>query len=483
MNQPKTIFYRFKSEKRKYSFTFEEPDACISDIKRFIIKSRNLEKFPENFELIFIDEKTNYQIDDENTKIEPFSTLLIDRIPWYKLKNSKIKILKDIIIDESNRSNENKKEEILINNHFIRDTSYKSRDDPLEKIVNKINFDEIKRQFSCKLCGKLNGEPVLTLCCGETSCESCTKNNIKNNELYCPFKCEIKLKYIPNNREKGLREKLRTLLSDKIIKENNRLLKNSIINTNVSSLQIISQNRKLSNSFTLNNNLSTDVSPKSNYSNINLLNPKSQFSSNNYIIKSNIINQDHDGNRIISANYNSNPHLKIFEQSRFFIIKSSNHENIITSKLHNEWATTIMNQKKLNDAFFQKEVILIFSVNKSGYFQGYSLMTSFISDRVSNLWNNDYSVKLGGTFSIQWLVECEMSFNYVKNLNNPFNNNETVIKSRDTQEIPKEIGIQICQMCYEIQSNTNKIMSESEKLTNILQNNTQKRESIKNKIY
>ena len=68
MNQPKTIFYRFKSEKRKYSFTFEEPDACISDIKRFIIKSRNLEKFPENFELIFIDEKTNYQIDDDLVK-------------------------------------------------------------------------------------------------------------------------------------------------------------------------------------------------------------------------------------------------------------------------------------------------------------------------------------------------------------------------------------------------------------------------------
>ena len=76
-------------------------------------------------------------------------------------------------------------------------------------------------------------------------------------------------------------------------------------------------------------------------------------------------------------------------------------------------------------------------------------MTSFISDKVSNIWQNESSVKLGGSFSVQWLSICEMPFSKVKNLVNPINNNEYVIKSRDTQELPKEIAISVCNTCFE----------------------------------
>jgi hypothetical protein len=145
----------------------------------------------------------------------------------------------------------------------------------------------------------------------------------------------------------------------------------------------------------------------------------------------------------------SNPHATLFETSRFFIIKSSNKENVDLSQKYSEWATTVTNQKKLNEAFQNNNVILIFSVNKSGNFQGYAVMSSFISDKVSNIWQNESSVKLGGSFAVQWLSMCEMPFSKVKNLVNPINNNEYVIKSRDTQELPREIGITLCNYCYE----------------------------------
>jgi hypothetical protein len=366
-----------------------------------------------------------------------------------------------------------------ISNHELSQIKH----DTLHRIINKITFQDIKTQFCCKICEKLDGEPVITACCGETSCEICVKKNVLNDETICPFHCEVKLKYFPNLREKELREKLRLLLSDRIIKENNKILKNSIINSNVSCGEIITNNTNYKTNCSFNYNQSTNVSPTSNYSRNNIVNTTAVFSSSNQIYPSQKTYDLIGNNQIISPKSDltisqQNPHFKLFEKARFFIIKSSNRDNINTSKLHNEWATTIANQKKLNDAFLQKDVVLIFSVNKSGFFQGYAVMTSLISNKVSSLWNNDYSVKLGGTFSIQWLIECEMPFNYVKNLTNPLNNYEPVVKSRDTQEIPKEIGIQICHLCYEIDNtNDKKGTLDSFKINQIIENNKRLRES------
>jgi hypothetical protein len=94
-------------------------------------------------------------------------------------------------------------------------------------------------------------------------------------------------------------------------------------------------------------------------------------------------------------------------------------------------------------------VILIFSVNKSANFQGYTIMTSYISDKVSNFWQNESSIKLGGSFAVQWLCQCDFHFSFVRNISNPLNNNESIIKSRDTQELPKDLGIYICNLLYE----------------------------------
>lgn len=479
MNQTSNIiYYRFKSEKRKYPLLFLQPYLTVSELRKLIIKNRNLDQFPETFQLVITNEKSNECL-EETVKILPNESLIIDRIPWYKLKNYK---LHDLFFDNTSHPSEIYKEDLhKTKNNFYELTSAKP--DPLLKIINKLSFKDIKTQFCCKLCGKLDGDPVLTACCGETSCETCIKKKVINDELMCPFSCNVKLKYFPNIKEKELREKLRYLLSDRIIKENNKILKNSIINSNVACGEIITNNMNSRTNCSFNFNQSTNVSPTSTYSRNNIVNTTAVLSSSSQIYPSQK-NYEITGNtQLISPKSDltisqQNPHFKLFEKSRFFIIKSSNRDNINTSKIHNEWATTIANQKKLNDAFSQKDVVLIFSVNKSGFFQGYAVMTSFISDKVSSLWNNDYSVKLGGTFNIQWLTECEMPFNFVKNLTNPLNNYEPVVKSRDTQEIPKEIGIQICHLCYEIDSsNTKKELMDSTKINHLMENNKRLRES------
>lgn len=83
-------------------------------------------------------------------------------------------------------------------------------------------------------------------------------------------------------------------------------------------------------------------------------------------------------------------------EARYFIIKSSNQENINLSRKHSEWATTRSNEvrlyyleAKLNEAYEScKNVILIFSVNKSAHFMGFARMTSTISNRVAHYWKN-----------------------------------------------------------------------------------------------
>ena len=86
-------------------------------------------------------------------------------------------------------------------------------------------------------------------------------------------------------------------------------------------------------------------------------------------------------------------------------------------------------------------------------------MTSFIGDKVSAHWQNENGIKLGGSFSVFWLCFCELSFERVKDLQNPLNNQENVSKSRDCTELPKDIGIKLCLLCFEqekIESNNNK---------------------------
>lgn len=59
----------------------------------------------------------------------------------------------------------------------------------------------------------------------------------------------------------------------------------------------------------------------------------------------------------------------LFRDTRFFLIKSNNADNVDISKKNSVWATLPQNEANLNQAFKEsRNVLLIFSVNESGEF-------------------------------------------------------------------------------------------------------------------
>ena len=89
-------------------------------------------------------------------------------------------------------------------------------------------------------------------------------------------------------------------------------------------------------------------------------------------------------------------------------MKSLNHPNIGRSIQRGVWATQIHNEEKLNEAYNTCDhVILIFSVNSSGHFQGFARMQSAIGGK-ANLWEGDAHV--GGAFKVWWLLLHDLHF-------------------------------------------------------------------------
>ncbi|XP_011081068.1 uncharacterized protein LOC105164168 isoform X2 [Sesamum indicum] len=138
--------------------------------------------------------------------------------------------------------------------------------------------------------------------------------------------------------------------------------------------------------------------------------------------------------------------------TRYFIIKSLNHQNIQLSIKKGIWATQVMNEPILEEAFQNSgKVILIFSVNMSGFFQGYAQMMSSVSWRRDNIWsqgsgkNNPW----GRSFKVKWLRLHDLPFQRTLHLKNPWNDFKPVKISRDCQELPADIGEALCELLDE----------------------------------
>ncbi|KAL8556986.1 hypothetical protein ACS0TY_004455 [Phlomoides rotata] len=138
--------------------------------------------------------------------------------------------------------------------------------------------------------------------------------------------------------------------------------------------------------------------------------------------------------------------------TRYFIIKSLNHQNIQLSIKQGIWATQVMNEPILEEAFQNSgKVILIFSVNMSGFFQGYAQMMSSVGWRRDNIWsqgsgkNNPW----GRSFKVKWLRLHDLSFQRTLHLKNPWNDFKPVKISRDCQELPQDIGEALCELLDE----------------------------------
>jgi len=134
---------------------------------------------------------------------------------------------------------------------------------------------------------------------------------------------------------------------------------------------------------------------------------------------------------------------------RYFIIKSFTHKHLEISIQKAIWSTQAHNEQKLNEAYENSDVILIFSVNNSRHFQGYAKMISKIGKEYTNVWAFDGSSPWGGVFKVEWLTLFNLPFGDTLHIRNPLNNHKPVKISRDGQELPVEVGQQLCDLLDE----------------------------------
>lgn len=192
MNRLNTIYYRFQSEKKKYSINFNTTEISIGDIKKEIVRRRNLEKVPEKIELIFYNEN-NEEIRDDNIKINPLQMLCIKRIPSYKTFANFVEIVRDPSDISSSKFGDMN---FLMHQKTEKNTIHTY--DPIEKIIPKINFDILKKKFSCNICGNTEDKFYILSCCGETICEKC-KIRMENTNETCKACDEKPRLFMPNN--------------------------------------------------------------------------------------------------------------------------------------------------------------------------------------------------------------------------------------------------------------------------------------------
>ncbi|KAL2150821.1 hypothetical protein VTH82DRAFT_7384 [Thermothelomyces myriococcoides] len=128
--------------------------------------------------------------------------------------------------------------------------------------------------------------------------------------------------------------------------------------------------------------------------------------------------------------------------TRFFILKSFNTDNVKRCMQDNLWTTQVPNAEILAKAFEEcKNVILFFSVNKSKAFQGYARMTSPPSpDNPQPSFIQGIHWETGDPFRVEWLSKTTVDFWRIGDIRNPYNEDLPVFVAKDGQEIEEECG-------------------------------------------
>ncbi|KAL1880587.1 hypothetical protein VTK73DRAFT_5392 [Phialemonium thermophilum] len=129
-------------------------------------------------------------------------------------------------------------------------------------------------------------------------------------------------------------------------------------------------------------------------------------------------------------------------ESRFFMVKSFNEDNVRRCFEDGIWTTQVQNGEILASAFAScKNVILFFSINKSRAFQGYARMATAPSpDTPRPYWMNGIHWATSDPFRVEWICTTEVEFYHIGHLKNKLNENQAVLVGRDGQEIDEECG-------------------------------------------
>jgi len=152
------------------------------------------------------------------------------------------------------------------------------------------------------------------------------------------------------------------------------------------------------------------------------------------------------------------------QNARFFVIKSFCEDDVHKAIKYNLWCSTRDGNVKLHDAFVaannQYPIFLLFSVNASGHFLGIAQMKSPV-DFEKNFPGWNQSQKWKGVFSISWIYIKDVPNRELKHLKNELNEDKPVPNSRDTQEVPFDVGCQVLKI-FEGYKNQTSILDDFE---------------------
>jgi len=131
---------------------------------------------------------------------------------------------------------------------------------------------------------------------------------------------------------------------------------------------------------------------------------------------------------------------------KFYVIKSIDESNILSSIRFKIWCSTIKGNQKLQKAYKEADrkypIFLFFSVNGSGKFMGIALMNSDVEYKVNfNYWSQNDKWK--GFFFVEWICIKDVPNRMFRSIINDLNENKPVTSSRDTQEICTNAGVKM----------------------------------------
>ncbi|CAF0912888.1 unnamed protein product [Didymodactylos carnosus] len=157
-----------------------------------------------------------------------------------------------------------------------------------------------------------------------------------------------------------------------------------------------------------------------------------------------VISQKSDSDKVTTLRH-------IFSDACYFLIKSSNEENVSLAKAKGIWSTPPANEARLNRAFKEhRNVILIYSVAESKAFQGFARMSCEArhdSQQINWVLPPGMSNRaFSGVIRIDWVTRQSLPFNKTSHLYNSWNDNKPVKIGRDGQEIEPRCAESLCRL-------------------------------------
>ena len=154
--------------------------------------------------------------------------------------------------------------------------------------------------------------------------------------------------------------------------------------------------------------------------------------------------------------YNPRELTMDLKNARYFVIKSYSEDDIHRSIKYNIWTSTEHGNKRLNEAWNDSKskgpIYLVYSVNGSGHFCGVAEMVSGVDTNIcTGVWSQD---KWKGKFDVKWIYVKDVPNNQLRHIKLENNDNKPVTNSRDTQEVPRDKGMQLMRIIHDYKHST-----------------------------